>query len=85
MSGTGVRDVVNGGYVELDAIGLSASLVGDLRIWLQKYEEAHFAGFPGETVTKLDKEGLGLASRAQSEVSGRRFGYYSNGQIKRLV
>lgn len=84
LSGTGVRDAIEGGYVDLLTLGLSASLAGDVAAWQQKYEQAHFAGFPEHVVGDLDKEGLVLASRAQAELSGKSIGYYSNGRMKRL-
>jgi len=85
LSGTGVRDTVNGGYVEPGAIGLSSLLVRDIAAWQQKYEEAHFAGFPEELVADLDEEGLVLSSRAAGELGGKSVGYYSNGRLKRLT
>ena len=84
LSGTGVRDGVNGGYVELSPLGLSASLVSDISAWRQRYESCHFDGFP-ETVTELDMEGLALAARVDAELPWKSVGYYSNGLMKRLV
>jgi hypothetical protein len=85
LSGTGVRDAVGGGYVSLDAIGLSAPLAADITVWQRKYEDAHFAGFPAETVAALDREGLVLASRVRGELDGKSVGYFSNGRMERLT
>lgn len=85
LSGTGVRDAVGGGYVALDAIGLSAQLAADITAWQKGYEQAHFAGFPESVVAALDKEGLALASRARGELSDKRIGYFSNGRMARLA
>jgi len=85
LSGTGVRDAIAGGYVAPDTIGLSAQLVADLADWQRRYEDAHFAGFPANAVAALDEEGLALASRAQSELSDKSIGYFSNGRMERLA
>jgi hypothetical protein len=84
LSGTGLRAAREGGYVEPLMLGLSASLAGDVATWQQRYEEAHFAGFPEDTVSELDSEGLVLASRAQAELHGKTVGYFSNGRMKLL-
>lgn len=85
LSGTGVRDAVNGGYLRPDTIGLSPSLASDVAEWHRKYENAHFAGFPDSAVTDLDEEGLALLSRAQAELPNKCVGYFSNGRMKRLA
>ena len=84
LSGTGLRDAREGGYVEPMALGLSASLSSDVAAWQRRYEAAHFADFPEQVVGDLDKEGLVLASRAQTELRGKTIGYFSNGLMKRL-
>lgn len=84
LSGTGLRDAKAGGYVEPRTIGLSASLADDVAAWQRRYEEAHFAGFPEDVVSDLDRAGLALASRVQAELRGRTVGYFSNGLMMRL-
>lgn len=85
LSGTGVRDVLNGGYVDPATLGLSEALQGDLAAWHRRYEEAHFNGFPNEMVFILDREGVDLASRADRELANSKVGYYSDGLLKRLA
>ncbi len=85
LSGTGVRDAINGGYVSPDAIGLSTQLAADLAAWQRCYEEAHFAGFPADAVAQLDDDGLALASRTQEELIDKSVGYFSCGQMERLT
>lgn len=84
LSGTGVRDAINGGYVDPKSLGLSESLVCSLASWQAQYEDAHFAGFPDDRVAELDKDGAALASRLRDELSGMEIGYFSNGIMKRL-
>ena len=84
LSGTGFRDAINGGYVDPKSLGLSEQLAHSLTCWQALYEEAHFAGFPDDLVTKLDKDGVALASRVREELAGIKVGYFSNGLMKRL-
>jgi hypothetical protein len=85
LPGTGIRDAVNGGYVEPASLNLSGSLVNDIAEWQERYEACHFANFPIETVTELDEEGVSLAARAAAALPGICVGYYSNGLMKRLI
>ncbi|GHC91845.1 hypothetical protein [Novosphingobium pokkalii] len=85
LSGTGLRDAVNGGYLRADFVGLPPLLAADIAEWQSKYESAHFAGFPESLVTRLDKEGLTILSRVQSELPDKVVGYFSNGKMKRLA
>jgi len=84
LSGTGVRDAINGGYVDPKSLGLSEQLALSLTSWQALYEEAHFAGLPDDLVTQLDRDGVALASRVREELAGTKVGYFSNGLMKRL-
>ena len=84
LSGTGVRDAVEGGYVDLAEIGLSDALAADIADWVERYEDLHFRGFPADELAVLDEEGVALTARVQAEVPGKRFAYYSHGQMKQL-
>ena len=85
LSGTGVRDAINGGYVDPAALGLSDQLRRSLASWQAQYEEAHVAGFPADRVSELDADGLVLAARVGEELAGAKVGYFSNGLMKRLT
>ena len=85
LSGTGVRDGINGGYVEPQDARFSEQLSSEIAAWQQRYETAHFAGFPEEIVGALDDEGIKLTSKANGELGGHAIGYYSHGRMKRLV
>jgi len=85
MSGTGIRDRINGGYIDPEALGLSSPLVDDLRIWLSRYEDAHYAGFDdAEVVSMLDRQGVALAERMTKERTSDKVRYYSNAHLKEL-
>ena len=85
LSGTGLRDAVNGGYLPAEAVGLSSPLAADVADWQRRYEYAHFAGFPNDIVAKLDEEGLTLLSRVRVELPDKEVGYFSNGRMSRLA
>jgi hypothetical protein len=84
LSGTGVRDAINGGYVDPVQAGLSQKLSDDVSAWQRRYESAHYAGLPEDVVSSLDLEGLELTSRAKGELGEAAVGYYSHGRLKRL-
>ena len=84
LSGTGVRDAINGGYIDPKILGLSAGLADRLSSWQARYEEAHFAGFPEDVVAELDKEGAALALSVRKELASAKVDYFSNGLMKQL-
>ena len=84
LSGTGVRDAVESGYVGLAEIGLSDALAADIADWAKRFEDMHFRGFPPDELAILDQEGAALTARAKTEVPGKRFAYYSHSQMKPL-
>ena len=85
LSGTGLRDAINGGYLRPEELGLSSLLVTSIADWQRRYEDAHFAGFPESAVARLDGEGLALLSRVQAELPAKAVGYFSNGRMTRLA
>jgi hypothetical protein len=41
LSGTGIRDSLAGGYLDLEEVGLSLELVQRIQKWVIEYETAH--------------------------------------------
>lgn len=85
MSGTGIRDAINGGYVELADLNLSESLAREIRDWQSDCRTVHIEGHPSDRVSVLDEEGLSLMARVQAELPNKSVGYYSDGLLKRLA
>ena len=85
MSGTGIRDAINGGYVEPSDLGLSSELTGDIERWVEEYRMAHMQGHPDHDVAELDRVGLSIMARVQNELPTQKLGYYSDGRLERLV
>lgn len=85
LSGTGVRDPVNGGYVALAELGLSPSVAQMIISWLARYEAAHYRQFDdSEEVKALDDIGLQLCDRLAQELPGNKVGYFSAARMERL-
>ena len=85
MSGTGIRDAINGGYIEPSDLGLSLELASDIERWVGEYRTAYMQGHPKHDVAELDRIGLSIMARAQNELPTKELGYYSDGRLKRLV
>lgn len=85
MSGTGIRDSVEGGYIEISDLGLSESLTQRLASWLLDYEAAHFDQYRDATrVADLDEEGLEICSSVRDEISDAKVRYYSDALTREL-
>ena len=86
MSGTGIRDTVEGGYCDLQELGLSKKLIERISIWLVEYEEAHFDQYEDTAVVeKLDLEGLSICRRVKEELVDVKVEYFSNAKMKRVI
>ena len=57
LSGTGIRDPLNGGFIDLADLELSHSLLEAFGVWVPDYENAHFHGFKPDAVSALDQRG----------------------------
>lgn len=84
LSGTGIRDAVNGGYVAPVDLRLSKALRTKVADWQRQYEDAHFRGFDEAAVTALDVKGQELVALLRAEKPELRIGYYSNGLMRRI-
>lgn len=85
LSGTGVRDAANGGYLEPSEIGLSETLQSRIVTWLACYEDAHFHQF-GDPATNeaLDKEGVEIVKKIRAELPSATVGYFSNADMREI-
>lgn len=86
LSGTGVRDAVNGGFIKLSDLEITEELKLRISNWLAKYENAHYYQFENEEeVLSLDKEGIEIQRLLKTELSDTKVEYYSNAKMKKLV
>lgn len=86
LSGTGVRDAVEGGYVSLSSLALSESLKEDLNLWLKEYENEHYSSYSDSSrIIELDEQGLRLAKQLKAELNECKIGYYSAALNKSML
>ena len=85
LSGTGVRDAVEGGFVFPEKLGLSALLIDDIKAWVSRYANAHYFQFKDSNeVDALDKEGIELCIRMRCELPGSKIDYFSDAKVQKL-
>jgi len=78
LSGTGIRDKYEGGYLSPESLGLNNSLVHQINIWLLKYENEHYNGFNNvNIIDELDKEGNEIARKIKDELIDVKVEYFS--------
>ena len=83
LSGSGIRDKINGGYLVPSDLGLSAHLCSCISAWLNEYEEAHYLQFEDRiTVERLDAKGLRIARNVQTELPNSCVHYFSHADMK---
>lgn len=84
LSGTGIRDNVQGGYIAPVSLGLSAALVERIAQWLAQYEDAHFRQYPSEAeVDDLDVEGQTIARLVNEELPSSKVEYFSGATMSK--
>ena len=78
LSGTGIRDGANGGYLD-PSDSLSLELLRRLANWLAEYEKEHYRGYKNESLTqRLDQEGKEIAIAIRQEISDVKIAYWSD-------
>ena len=83
LSGTGVRDVVNGGYIAPEELGLSTELQEFIAIWLEAYNREFFGQYKNkDRVTLLDEEGVKIARMLRAELDNAEVGYFSDALLE---
>jgi len=86
VSGTGIRNSLEGGYIEPKNLNISKALQVEIQNWLEKYKEAHFSNHKNAaTFAKLDNEGLNVAKLLQSELPAAKVEYFSDYKMKRTL
>lgn len=86
FSGTGVRDAVDGGFVDLSDLGISVQLANDLASWVLRFEAAHYRQFRNSLeVVDLELTGTELARRLKSELADTKIQYCSCVTLKCTV
>jgi hypothetical protein len=85
LSGTGIRDAINGGYLEPREIGASAMLQSRINTWLSRYEDAHYYQFKDKEKNRsLDKEGVEIAKMVKVELPATNVRYFSAANMQEI-
>lgn len=84
LSGTGIRDGIEGGYIELGDLGLPVEFMTDFSEWLHRYENAHFEGFKNKShLAALDVQGITLSKRLGEVLTHSKIEYFSSGEMRK--
>lgn len=82
LSGTGIRNKYEGGYLSPDDLGLSCETIDRLNQWLPKYENEHYKGFTDDyIIDKLDREGKEIALIIKNELTEVKLEYFSDARM----
>lgn len=85
LSGTGIRDAVEGGYVKASELGISQCMGDEISAWQKRYELAQFeAHIDVAEVDKLDAEGLALRQKLAVELVQAKVQYFSSAKMQLL-
>lgn len=86
VSGTGVRDVVNGGYLSTDTLGISEELSEKIKVWQNEYEDEHYNSYSNVgNVRRLDELGISIAKQLQLELPESKIEYYSSANCTKIM
>ncbi len=83
FAGTGIRDSVEGGFVELELLAISPGLKDRIKKWVLQYEAEHYNHYADEeNIEKLDIEGKEIAILLKKELIHVKVKYYSAANSK---
>ncbi|SMC48743.1 hypothetical protein [Moheibacter sediminis] len=82
MSGTGIRNKYEGGYINPEDLSLSLAIRQRLNAWLSKYENEHYNNFADDNIiNELDQEGKEIALMIKSELMVVKIEYFSDARL----
>lgn len=85
LSGTGIRDSVEGGYLEPAELGVSEELRKRIGHWLARYADAHYTQFEDrQIVAELDTDGVAICKQLRDELPQSKITYFSNAEMREL-
>ena len=86
MSGTGIRNSVDGEFLTAKELGLSLALQKQIDDWVKCYTDCHYENYSDKgKVTELDREGLEICGKIQESKPDIKVGYYSSAYLKDIV
>lgn len=85
LSGTGIRDALNGGYLNPREIGLSSALSQRIEEWVANYEVEHYAGYKNlHRNNQLDGDGIEIAKLVKCELPKSKVQYFSSASMQKI-
>lgn len=82
LSGTGIRDKYEGGYIDPNDLNLSLLIKERLNRWLSEYENEHYNGFIDDSIiNELDLEGREIALMIKNELLEVKVEYFSDARL----
>ena len=86
LSGSGIRDYYQGGYISPECLPLSIKTIKRLNDWLVNYHNEHFNGFKNlQLIDELDEEGKTIASLIKNELLEAKVSYFSDAKMSQIV
>lgn len=83
LSGTGVRNQIEGGYILPTELGISELLVTRISNWLKNYELEHYRGYSNKKkILLLDEEGRAISRLILSELPNVKVKYFSDAKME---
>jgi hypothetical protein len=84
LSGTGIRDTIEGGYIDPESLGLHLETITRLKKWLEEYEEQHYCGFKNKSINEfLDAEGRAIARLIKEQLLDCKIEYFSDVNMRK--
>ncbi|PSL17645.1 hypothetical protein [Dyadobacter jiangsuensis] len=86
LTGTGIRDQYNGGFIEVTDLQLSTNLINLIKSWLARYGVEHYNGFIDDSIIdNLDSEGKAIAKKVKDELVDAKVEYFSDARLTRTI
>jgi hypothetical protein len=83
LSGTGIRDAIMGGYIDIKEIDIPYELHDQIARWLKQYEDAHYHQFLSKKNNEtLDKQGREIAKKIKSLLPSISVSYFSSAELR---
>lgn len=81
--GTGIRDSVEGGFIDLDSLDINSELKEKIKRWVLEYESEHYKNYlDKQNIEQLDLTGKEIARMIADELINTKVKYYSAAKMK---
>ena len=85
LSGTGIRNATEGGYIKPSELGISHGLSERISVWLSGYADLHYGQYKDDSQRKiLDVEGMEICYLLRKERPDLKFDYFSDARMEKM-